>query len=405
MKGLWRKFFVGSFVAYASMFGFAHGGDVKVGSIAGVTGPIAELIAPIVASRMMAAGVVNDQGGLYGSTKYRLLQFDSQCDAKAAIDAAGKAVNVERVVLVLGASCSGATKAMVEGVTIPAGVVSISDSATAPGLSGLKDGDNVFRVVPSDAYQGRAIAEQAIKLGYKDMAVSYANDDYNAGIAKVFMEAYESLGGEVTASGSHEPDKASYRSELATLARGGSKALALFAYYGSSGINIIKNSLEGGLFDKFLAADGTLDKSVIESIGAEALAGNIHITNAASDSDNVAYKLFARLAAEHGIDPAGPYVAHGFDASFLMALALEQAGSAERGKIAKALREVSGGGGEVIYPGEWKKAKKLIAAGKAINYEGATGSLDFDENGDVAGLYALHGVTKSGEFESKLLNE
>jgi branched-chain amino acid transport system substrate-binding protein len=42
--------------------------------------------------------------------------------------------------------------------------------------------------------------------------------------------------------------------------------------------------------------------------------------------------------------------------------------------------------GEVVLPGEWEKAKKLIADGQDINYEGATGSLEFDDNGDVAGV-------------------
>jgi branched-chain amino acid transport system substrate-binding protein len=42
--------------------------------------------------------------------------------------------------------------------------------------------------------------------------------------------------------------------------------------------------------------------------------------------------------------------------------------------------------GEVILPGEWEKAKQLIADGQDINYEGATGSLEFDENGDVPGV-------------------
>ena len=397
------KIAVTALLSLASTTVIASAEEVKVGSIGGVTGPIAELIAPIMSSRLIAAKQVNAQGGLYDGHEYRLVQFDSQCDAKAAIDAGNKAVNVERVVAVLGASCSGATAAMTESVTIPANVVSVSDSATAPIISELNDNDNVFRVVPSDAYQGKALAEQAIALGFNDMAVSYANDDYNAGIADVFMREYMALGGNITASASHEPDKASYRSELATLSRSGSTNLALFAYYGGSGITIIKNSLEGGLFGKFLAADGMLDQSVIDQIGASALAGNIFITQPSSDQDNLAYKIFSRMAVEADIDPAGPYVASGFDASFLMALALEKAGSADRTKVAAALREVASDTGTVIYPGEWEKAKRLIAAGEAINYEGATGSLDFDANGDVAGVYSLNTVNSNGSYDTKLL--
>ena len=55
--------------------------------------------------------------------------------------------------------------------------------------------------------------------------------------------------------------------------------------------------------------------------------------------------------------------------------------------------------GEVILPGEWAKAKTLIKAGKAINYEGATGSHDFDKAGDVSGVIIEMGVNvREGSF-------
>lgn len=56
---------------------------------------------------------------------------------------------------------------------------------------------------------------------------------------------------------------------------------------------------------------------------------------------------------------------------------------ATKAKVHEALREVSNGEGEPIRPGEWAKAKELIAAGKAIDYKGAAGDHNFDENGDV----------------------
>ena len=67
------------------------------------------------------------------------------------------------------------------------------------------------------------------------------------------------------------------------MTQGSPEAIAIFAYYGSSGITIVKNSLENGLFDKFYAADGMFDASVIEQIGADNLRDRIWITQAASD--------------------------------------------------------------------------------------------------------------------------
>lgn len=389
--------------AFALMAGTAQAADINVGSVAGVTGPIAELVAPIVAGRNLAAEHVNAQGGLLGGDNYNLILADSQCDPKAGVDAGGKVVNVEQVVAIIGASCSGATNGMVQSVTIPAGVVSLSDSATAPSITDLEDGDLVFRVAPSDAYQGLAIAQLAIDQGYKKLAMTYANDDYNAGIAAVFEQAFQDLGGEITANQAHEPNKASYRSEISTLSGNDAEGLAIFAYYGGSGITIIRNSLENGLFDKFMAADGMFDASVIEQIGADILRDNIFITQSASDYADDSYKAFADAFEATGNDPVAPYAAHGYDASFLLALAIEKAGSADRGAIGAALREVASGPGTVIRPGEWEKAKAAIAAGEDINYEGASGNVDFDEAGDVGGIYSVNTVGDDGNWETNLI--
>ena len=368
--------------------------DISVGSAAGITGPIAELVVDIVAARNLAASHVNEQGGLLGGDTYRLVQGDSQCDPKAAVDAGAKLVNVEQAVAVIGPNCSGATNGMAQSVTIPAGVVMLSDTATAPSISELDDNDLVFRVAPSDAYQGRSLAEHAWEQGYRKLAVTYANDDYNSGLAGVFAASFTELGGTITGNEAHEPNKASYRAELATLAAGEPEGLALFAYFGGSGITILRNSLENALFGKFLGADGMMDNSVIEQIGADNLRGNILLSQPSSDTEDTSYQAFAAAFENAG----APFVAHAYDISFLAALAIEKAGAADRGLISAALRDVANAPGMVIRPGEWAKAKEAIAAGEDINYEGASGAIEFDENGDVAGTYSLNGVGDDGTW-------
>ncbi len=201
----------------------------------------------------------------------------------------------------------------------------------------------------------------------------------------------------------HEPNKASYRSELATLAGGGAEGLAIFAYYGGSGITIIRNSLENGLFGKFMAADGMFDVSVIAQIGADTLRDNIFITQSASDPGNASYKAFADAFTKAGYEPTSPYAAHAYDAAFLIALAIEKAGAADRGKIGAALRSVSNPPGTVIRPGEWAKAKAVLADGGDVNYEGASGNVDLDGNGDVGGVYSVNTVGDDGKWSKKLI--
>ena len=382
----------------------AMSADIKVGSVAGITGPIAELVAPIMDGRALAAEHINAQGGLLDGDTMVMVPADSQCDPKAGVDAGNKVVNVDQVVAIVGASCSGATNGMVQSVTIPAGIPSISDSATAPSISDLDDNGLVFRTAPSDAYQGAALAQYAYDQGFRSLAMTYANDDYNAGIATVFAKVFEEVGGKITANQVHEPNKASYRAEVATMAGAGeAEGLALFAYYGGSGITIIKNSLETGSFGKFVGADGMFDQSVIEQIGADTLRGNIWLTQSASDPDSASYKAFAETYAKTGNDPQAPYAAHGYDATFMMALAIEKAGSADSAAIAKALMEINAADGMEIGVGQWAEAKAAIAEGKAINYAGATGSVDFDANGDVPGFYGVNTVSDDGGWQTTLL--
>lgn len=403
MKTFKQLALAGTMLAFAGTAAVAE--DIKVGSVAGVTGPIAELVVPIVAGRQLAADHVNANGGLLNGDTMTLVLADSQCDPKAGVDAGTKVVNVEQVVAIVGASCSGATNGMVQSVTIPAGVVSISDSATAPSITDLEDNDLVFRVAASDAYQGAAIAQLAWDSGYRKVAMTYANDDYNAGIASVFESSFKALGGEITANQMHEPKKASYRSELSTLSGGDAEALAIFAYYGGSGITIIRNSLENGLFEKFLAADGMFDQSVIDQIGADTLKDNIMVTQAASDYDDPSYKAFATAFEATGHSPQAPYAAHGYDATFLIALAIEKAGGTDRSAISAALREVANPPGVVIRPGEWAKAKAAIAAGEDVNYEGAVGANDFDDKGDIVGLFSVNVVGDDGKWSTSLIRD
>ena len=76
----------------------------------------------------------------------------------------------------------------------------------------------------------------------------------------------------------------------------------------------------------------------------------------------------------------------------LVALAIQKSGSTDRAGISAALRSVANPPGVKIGPGEWKKAVAALARGDDIDYEGAAGSLNFDENGDVSGVIGAFGI-------------
>ncbi len=372
--------------------------EIKVGAAGGFTGPVAEIAAGVHSARELAVKQINEQGGLLKGDQMRLATADSGCDPKAGVDAANKLVNVEQVVSIIGPTCSGESISMAQTVTIPAGVLLMPDSATSPAITELPDNDTVFRTVASDSDQGNALTRLVKEAGINDVAMIVANDDYNVGIAKVFQREFEAAGGKISASQTVEPQKASYRSDLATLSGAGSRTLMVFLYYNTGGITVLKNSLEGGLFDKFYGAGGMPNQAVVDQIGADNLRDRLFLATPSADVDDPSYKLFADAARAASINPDEPYLANGYDATFLTALAIEKAGSADRKLLPAALREISGPEGEIIRPGEWEKAKKLIAEGKKINYEGASGNVDFDKNGDVRGTFGVNIVSPAGKL-------
>ncbi len=374
-----------------------YAGEVKIGVLNALTGPIPDLSAVILESELAAAAYINANGGMWGGDTLVLASGDSGCDAKAGVDAATKIVNVEQASIIVGPLCSGATIGATQAVTIPAGVVNISPSATSPAITGLDDNDLVFRVCPSDAYQGVTIAKLARSMGYSKLAATYANDDYNAGLHDVFVKAFKELGGTITGDQMHEANKASYRAELATLSSGGPEALAIFAYYNGSGITMLRQSLENGFFSKFIGGDGMIAQEVIDEIGADNL-GDAVFTKGTADESSSHFKTFAGLFDR----PSDPYTAQAWDAVMIAALALESAGGATRDLIGH-VRSVANAPGVEVGPGDWAKAKALLAAGKEINYQGIAGANEFDANGDVAGIYGKS-VVKDGKWSETLID-
>ena len=75
-----------------------------------------------------------------------------------------------------------------------------------------------------------------------------------------------------------------------------------------------------------------------------------------------------------------PFSANAYDATVIIALAIEKAGSDERGAIVKAARAVAEPPGVRVY--SWEEGVKALRSGKEINYEGIAGTQDWNKYGD-----------------------
>ncbi|XDA97388.1 ABC transporter substrate-binding protein [Sulfitobacter sp. LCG007] len=369
--------------------------DTKIGILMDVTGPIASFIPPLQDAANLAFRQVNEQGGLLGGEAVAVFG-DTTGSAQGAVDAAGKLINVENVPIIMGALMSSTTIAAAEAAAIPAGVVQISPTATSPAMTDMQDNDLVYRIVPSDNYQGEVLARMVLAEGIDKVAVTYVNNDYGVGIGTTFVEAFKAAGGEITAEVKHEEKKDSYRSELATLSQAGGDALVVIAYAGDSGAKIVRQSIEGGLFTRFVGTDGLRDEALIKDVGSEALATSFFSSPTSPEDNPAQQRLHEQFNAAFGEGADKPFVDQTYDATFLSLLAVAKAGSTDRAAMAQALRDVASAPGEKVGPGEWEKAVSLIAEGKDIDYDGAGGTYDFDAHGDVAGVIGKFVVDGDG---------
>ena len=366
-----------------------------IGFIGGFTGPIESLTPPIFAGAELVVKQVNEQGGILGG-EFKLVSADGACDATAAAAAADRVINTDNVTAVVGALCTGETIGAFNGSGLSGNVVFISPASSAPALTTLEDNDLVYRTTPSDALQGVKLAELLIAKGVMDIAVTYVNNDYGKGFADALSAAYTAGGGTIAANVAHEEGKADYRAELGNLTA--SQNLVILAYANASGNTILRQAVESGNFTTYVGGDGMVGDDLLTGIDTAAVEGMI--ATRAGAPEGVATTTYTDLATAAGIEANATYAPQAYDAAFLLALAIEKNGSASRDGLSAALREVASAPGEKILPGEWTKAKELIAAGTDIDYEGAGGPLDFDAAGDVDGII-VEVVWENGAFVAK----
>lgn len=390
-----NKKVLGVAIAAASIMSVAQA-EVKIGFLGGFTGPIESLTPPIFEGAKVAIAQVNTQGGILDGDIIVMPSADTTCvDASAASNGADRLVNSDGVIGIVGALCSGSTIAAANNVAVPAGVPMVSPASTSPALTSLDDNDHVFRTAPSDAYQGEMLAKLLASKGIDEIAITYVNNDYGKGFADA-LEA--NFSGTVTANEAHEDGKADYRAELGSLASTGTETLVVLAYADGSGQTILRQAYESGDFVTYVGGDGMVGQALVDAVGADVLDGMIATKPGIPDIPGL--DAFEQAMTSLALDPKAVFAAQAYDAAFLLALAVEENGSASSDGLNAALRKVSSAPGTVILPGEWEKAKKAIAAGEDINYEGASGNHEFDANGDVPGLI-VEMVVEGGAFVEK----
>ena len=318
---------------------------------------------------------------------------DTETQAIPGVEAARTLVELENVVALIGAASSGVSIPIAESVSIPKQVPQLSNASTSPLISFLpsdKGKDFLFRTVPSDALQGVVLGKMAYDEGYRKAAVFWVNNPYGQGLMEEFRKSFEASGGTLIASIPHDEKPApTYVSELKQVMAKEPDCMLALAYPGQATV-YLKEFFEAGYNQKtdLLFCDGTKSVEMPKALGAENLVG--FMGTAPGSVAGVSLANFERdYKAKFGELPPLPFMSNFYDGIYVAGIAAYACKAAGKEitpvNVRDMLREVANPPGEVVVAGTEgiKKAMELLDAGKAINYEGAAGAVDFDENGDV----------------------
>lgn len=362
----------------------------RIGALNDVTGAGSPYGSSMQKAILFSAQDVNAAGGAAG----RILQVfaeDSQTSPEAGVLAAKKLVEVNKVQAVLGTWASAVTLA-VAPILDSAGIIHMTNAGTSELRAANKKG-LIFRFSSMSERTGSSLAQGAIAEGYKRIAIMGINNGSGREVAEGAKKTLQAAGREVVGEVIYEPNQPSYRSEIQRALAGRPDVLIIGGFLPDVTI-IVRETIQSGANVKFMAPAWAVTPKLIEAIGTAA--DGIMSADYVSAIDTPAYNLFVKRFKEAvGSDPSGNYYAScAYDMVQSLALAIQAAGpTADNVAIAKALREVSNPPGKVVW--SFAEGKKLLMAGEKINYEGASGPLDFDEKGDVKAIFKLS-VVKNG---------
>jgi branched-chain amino acid transport system substrate-binding protein len=349
---------------------------VKIGHVAPISGPSAHLGKDNENAAKMAIDELNAKGFNLGGKKVKLqlISEDDGADPKQGTAVAQKLVD---------AHVNGVIGHLNSGTTVPAskiyndaGIVQISPSTTAPEYTRQRF-PGAFRVVASDSKLGGTLAKYAIQnLKVKNIAVIDDRTTYGQGVATEFIKGAKGPGVKVVAKEFTTATATDYTAILTSL-KAKKPDLVFFGGMDSVGGPMLKQMKALGINAAFMGGDGICTEALGRLAGDAIGEGRVVCAEAGGvkgPQEKTMEDFRARYKQKYGTEVQlyAPYV---YDAVMVMATAMQNAKSADPAKYLPEL--------------------------KKIKYEGVTGTIQFDPNGDIKDG-ALTLFTYKGGKKSKM---
>lgn len=278
---------------------------------------------------------------------------------------------------IVGAASSGVSKTVIDQI-VAAGVVQFSPANTSPDFTTYADDNLYWRTAPSDLLQGEVLGNLIAEDGAATLGMIVLNDAYGTGLAGALRATFEAAGGEVVAEELFNEGDTSFDAQISALTAAAPDAIAVITF---DQAKVVVPGLVGAGYpgSQLYFVDGNL-----ADYSADFAAGLVEGAKGTLPGLDIAtLGNFQERLLE--VDPElteFSYAAESYDAVVLLALAALAAGSTEGADIAAKLQEVSGGSGDGEKATDFASAAQIILDGGVVDYDGVSGPITFDENGD-----------------------
>ena len=357
--------------------------DYEIGMVDSLTGSLADFGERNQRAVELALDDVNDIG--VNGRDLDIIVEDSESESQGGVSAAQNLVNQDGVPFLIGAVGSGVSLSIYESVIEGSDVVQLSQNSTGLGLT---DFPGLLRMSPSGRTQSVALADIIAEDGYDEVAVTYINDEFGESLYDAFAEAYD---GEIVYDSSHDGEQASYNSLVSEM-NGADTEAWLCITYQQEFSTMVTNMFESGYEPQLYGADSNRGDTVLENTPTGSMDG-MKLVEPAAPEDQENYQAFAAdFEAEFGESPTA-WSAFSYDCVVTAALSIQAADEFTGEALGEVVRDVTRPDGEEAFT--YEEAHAILEDGGTpddVDYQGVSGPIDFDENGDPRGSLVVFEV-------------
>jgi ABC-type branched-subunit amino acid transport system substrate-binding protein len=376
--------------ACGSGSGGSGGGSVAYGVLSCFTGTLASLGEAMLQGSQVAQRAINDGGGVVGK-QLSLSHADTQCDEADSVPATRKLLATDGVVGIIGPETQeiAAVSPIVSQGHIP------TEFQGGSTLFDRNTNQYLWRDSPSDSQLGVAMALYAYNKGYRNAALLFYSDIAAQTFIQPITDSFRKLGGQIVSNVTLAPDQTSYRTQVQQVINTHPDVIFTQTDPATAAVMFQNFKELDNLAIPFVGTDVTGGAEYLKAVTFPVAHDHL-ISVYGTDFTGQGATTFANVYKQAFGSKSPPLANanYAYDAVISLALAMDKANGTSGPATIQAMKSVTNPPGTACYA--YKDCLNLLKSGQKINYEGASGDLDYNQYQNVFGPYGAFQVDASG---------